>query len=514
MSANDTQEQALQLPNGEITAAGKKAISDAKAKSPKPRKQLPVIKGLNEHPAFLDNILQCPAFETWDGLTGKPKMDAIRMLVAEEEFCHLRDVPPVVEVKTNARGYLTSWHGLSHSANLKWMLYSRHQAVALNAMTLTIDTFDLATSKPLAQSMAKTNSLMKDLAAENKIPRCIGEDHLGGVVEDYRYHPIERLLHGKVWDGVPRVQRVIDCMPVASQDEGLRNKLMLGAFIAAIAAIDDGYVSIKYCPVIQSQQNDFYKSTFIARIGSIIPGAFKSIGKFKPSDKTELRHALYGWLMEISEIAGMMAENDDEKKGFIGRDSDEFRQENDKHMTVKPRQTVHIATSNPPDYLKDITAATRFPCIALTAAIDIERVNQLLGWEFVDAKATLTKPELLQQFWLEVRHLRAQGHTHAMDEETYQQVMAVRNRFMNKGDYYDHILDAFNARSGANGMLLTPRYTNGEEFLTGELIYALNLPKNQNRILGRTLTMLEQDGHFASRIRDGRKLYRWLGAKQ
>lgn len=56
----------------------------------------------------------------------------------------------------------------------------------------------------------------------------------------------------------------------------------------------------------------------------------------------------------------------------------------------KPRQSHFIATVNGTGFLKDLTGNFRYAAIELIGKIDIDRVNQILGWTY-KLSGSLTK---------------------------------------------------------------------------------------------------------------------------
>lgn len=79
--------------------------------------------------------------------------------------------------------------------------------------------------------------------------------------------------------------------------------------------------------------------------------------------------------------------------------------------TKKPRQTVFIATVNEAEFLKDTTGNSRFATIELTGSINMDRVNELLGYQWNNGRLKRTEPEKLSQFWLEVKHYYESGES-------------------------------------------------------------------------------------------------------
>ncbi|EJG0972748.1 TPA: hypothetical protein NKS71_001888 [Vibrio parahaemolyticus] len=69
------------------------------------------------------------------------------------------------------------------------------------------------------------------------------------------------------------------------------------------------------------------------------------------------------------------------------------------YRSEKNRQSLLIATVNGQDILKDRTGNMRFGVIELSEPIDMDTVNEILGWEFNGTGSLRhNNPELLRQF--------------------------------------------------------------------------------------------------------------------
>lgn len=457
----------------------------------------PVVRDVPEElangPAFLYPGKRPVPFEQWNGLIGDTVRDTQR-----EEFAakagNIRYVPPRVHPKVNKDGMITGFTPMKHSENLKWLLYRAGVRLARNLMSWEVEALDLQTYQPRTHEEEKTFSLLYDKAAEYHLPKEAIDLHVGACALDYSYHPIARLLAGRQWDGVQRVQRVFDCVPVAPEDEKLKNALLKGVCVAAIAAIDEGQVSMKYAPVLYSAENDFFKTSFIGRVYDITPGAFKAGVSVDPTKKDSVRPAIFCWCAELGELDGMTKKEAAPLKAWIGLNQDEWRPEHGKHYVRKKRQTVYIGTVNESDFLKNATLSSRFPVIRLKAPIEIDKVNQILGWELQDGQPVRTDPEQLLQFWLEVRAMRKAGASHLLDAETLAAMKESNQQHIDKGSYYGAILDLLNSEAGTGGEWEGTAFARGQRFKSSEMANALRVPVSQAGYVGRALKKLVEEG--------------------
>ena len=439
-----------------------------------------------------------PKFESWDGLTHNGR-DAERQAMATKVKNHLREIPPD-PFHHDKQSYVT---GANTRDNLSWLLYRSGYFAGLNLMTGEAEVFSLETGEPVRMSPAALDSMVMAKASVYRINEQIRLHHFAGLAEKYRYHPVKKLLDKYTWDNVSRVQSVLDCIPVRPEEQEKRNRLLTAFLVSAIVALDDGRVSSKIVPSLFSEQNDFHKTAFLRRLGDILPGAFgEGIAIHDPNNKDQTRKATLYWLVELGEVDQMSRRESGAIKAFIPLDEDRERVLFKDYYRTKPRQTVYAATVNIEDFIKDPTMSSRFPVIELTAPIQIDAVNHLLGWQRFDGVPVLTCQENLIQFWLEVRDLRARGVTHQLDSVTVESFMKSNDRHIDKGDYYSAVRELLlsphlNIRDAETGEIKTEIQThegNGALFNASEICRTLNINSKYHTPVGKVLARLVREG--------------------
>lgn len=439
-----------------------------------------------------------PKFESWDGLTHNGR-DAERQAMATKVKKHLREIPPD-PFHHDKQSYVT---GANTRDNLSWLLYRSGYFAGFNLMTGEAEVFSLETGEPVPMSPAALDSMVMAKASVYRINEQIRLHHFAGLAEKYTYHPVKKLLDKYTWDKVPRVQFVLDCIPVRPEEQEKRNRLLTAFLVSAIVALDDGRVSSKIVPSLFSEQNDFHKTAFLRRLGDILPGAFgEGIAIHDPNNKDQARKATLYWLVELGEVDQMSRKESGAIKAFIPLDEDRHRVLFKDYYRTKPRQTVYAATVNIEDFIKDPTMSSRFPVIEVTAPIEIDRVNQILGWERFDGVPVLTCQENLIQFWLEVRHLRARGVTHQLDPLTLDAFKTSNDRHINKGSYYSAIReflldDGFKFYDFETGEFKTEiqsHQANGAKFNATSLSKAMNINAGFREQVGKALSRLANEG--------------------
>lgn len=439
-----------------------------------------------------------PSFYDWNGNTGNSYLDGIRQEVADQSGCELRMIPPRIRVDRNKDGKIVKFSHYPHSDNFKWVIYQNHTVVSRNALTWQVECFNPRTGQQLAASDSKTKALLLDYLNATGHPEKLYQNYFDSVAEDSAYHPIKLMLHGKKWDGVSRVQSVIDAVPVLPEDVEQRNVLLKTFFVGAIAALDDGRVSLKFAPVLFSVANDWYKTAFWSRLFSICPGAFKEGVSIDPSNKDSVRKAVFSWASELGELDQMTKKESGPLKAFIPLDVDEWRTENKAFYDHKPRQTVFPGTVNKASFLNDRTLSSRFPAIELTGPIDIERVNRLLGWTFAKGKPALIDSNQLTQFWLEVRDMRTAGATHVLDADSLAEMKRRNDRYVGNSSYRQALTDTIvtwcEAQVSGASPFAGENLDAGEWFTTTEAARYIDAPTGAVAQVGAALTEMYEEG--------------------
>lgn len=434
----------------------------------------------------------------WDGYCGDGR-DPARKTAAQliggltEIVC----IPPDIrlKVKTTAAGKRipVKYEGINTDDNFLWLLGTCGITLARNRMTWDVDIFD-ENGAAVAQSAEDTHSYLISAINRLSLPEKVLEAHFHAIANRYSYHPIARLLHGREWDGVERAQDVFNCVPCT--DPARRDILLKGICIAAIVAVEEGRVAVKYCPTLFSTATDWYKTAFVKRLFSLTDGAFKEGVSVDPGKKDSVRPATLCWCAELGELETTTKSEAGLLKSFIGKDVDEWREEFAKTTTKRPRQSVFIGTVNEKEFIKDVTMATRFPVVELTAPIEIEKVNALLGWEHDGKNAELVDPEQLTQFWLEIREWYRAGEAYILEDDVLAGVRNDADKYIDKGNYYGALADHLATAQGS------PVWKTSSEACT-----LIGVPVERNRLVGKALQKLVSEGKIESKVSRGYNLY-------
>ncbi|HCI6749393.1 TPA: hypothetical protein NPP60_005064 [Klebsiella variicola subsp. variicola] len=368
------------------------------------------------------------------GHYGVSHIDKGRAAVSQALQLPMALIPPRIIPRRNGKGEIVGYTALNHSDNLRFAIERQRRMLMLNEMNYTIELLN-ADGSIATTSDAQTSSQIINSLAECAIPLEAEKKHFDALAGINRYHPVAKLMHGRQWDGVKRIDDVLAC--INAKDPEFAAAILRKTLIAAVAALEDGRIAMKSVPVLYSKANNWFKSAFIKRLFDLIPGSFAEGLSVDPRSKDSLRPAILVWGAELGELDSMSKVESGLLKAWIPADSDQWRTEHKAFFTRKPRQTVYLGTVNKDDFIKDETLASRFPIIELAGPVYIERLNQLLGWRHTGKTAQLVNPELLLQFWLEVREEFRAGAGYVLEASIQAKSLAISDQFTDKGTYYE-----------------------------------------------------------------------------
>lgn len=364
-------------------------------------------------------------------------------------------------------------------ANLEKVLNDLKLVIAINNMTLGIDV--LRGEKYEETVYEVLYSELVDQCERTGLPLATIDLHLKATAFNRSYHPVERALHGKHWDGVERVQRVLDCLPCS--DPLLKDVVMWKWLISAMAAIYEPNFSSKLVPVLKGGQST-RKSAFLSRVCSIVPNSFLPEASLDADNKDSVIIAAKRHIIELSELERTTRKEAGALKAFLTKDTDTFRVPYGKAEVNKRRQGVFIGTVNDDEFFKDTTGNSRFAVIELTGKISLDAVNDILGYSYDNGRVRQTDIEQLLQFWLEVKHRYDTGWSWVLTNSESQSSEQNNNRFMVKGDYYHLMEEKFS--------IWWPNNTVGVS--AAEACYRLGLNASYARKVGKDLAQMEKDG--------------------
>ncbi len=384
---------------------------------------------------------------------------------------------------------------LQTSDNLKTLLKNMGIQIATNKMNLNLDIEQ--DGRIVEPSFEALRSMLIDEAQKTGLPIQTIDYHLAAIGEQNSYHPIAAALDGKHWDGVERVQRVLDCLPCT--DPLLRDTVFIKWFIAAMAAIYEPRFSSKLVPVLKGGQST-RKSAFLSRVCSIVEGSFLPEASLDAENKDSVIAVASHHIVELSELERTTRKEAGALKAHITKDIDTFRAPYARSAINKRRQGVFVGTVNDDEFFKDTTGNSRFAVIELTGKISLDAVNDILGYSYDNGRVRQTDREQLLQFWLEVKHWYDTGWSWVLTDSESEHSEANNSRFMVKGDYY-HLIEERIAVWWPNDTVAVS---------AAEVCGRLNLNASYARKIGKDLSQLVDDGLL--KRGEGRQRYSYFKA--
>ena len=179
-------------------------------------------------------------------------------------------------------------------------------------------------------------------------------DGLNVVAMARKFHPVRDYLDAGVWDGVPRLERLLVDF-LGADDTPYTRAVTRKALIAAVARIFRPGVKFDYMLTIRGRQG-LGKSAFIAKLG----GAWFSDSFTTLQGKDAFEQVQGVWIMEIGELASMKKAEVEQIKLYLSKQVDRFRPAYGRRIQEFPRQCIFIGTTNEEQFLRDKTGNRRF----------------------------------------------------------------------------------------------------------------------------------------------------------
>lgn len=318
---------------------------------------------------------------------------------------------------------------------------------------------------------------------------CIA-DHVYAISEKHSVHPVRNWLENGQWDGITRVEHVISCFN--AKDPATAQLVLQHWLIGCVAALYAVPFSSKLVPVIVGAQSDM-KTTAIARICNVIDGAFLEGAELNPDNKDSILSVIRTWIVELGELERTSRNSQGGLKAFITRAHDTIRPPYARTDVRKARQTNMIATVNGTGFLKDETGNSRYAVIELAQAVDIESMNSLLGWRYQNGRVQLAQPDLLKQFWLEIKSWYDAGRSWNLSPEHVAQLAQKNDQHSDKGVWYDYLLEKYVTVDEQNCI---------KKFVPASFVsQSSNIDRRQTRQIGQALSRLAREGKIRSEDR-------------
>ncbi len=394
-----------------------------------------------------------------------------------------KDKPNFSDLVVNSNGQLKP---ANTADNLKDLASYCSIGFRFNMMEFVPETHDLEGDK-LNLSSDQLRSELISYSSRFGLPKTAIDDHMVALAENEKYHPIKRCLDNGEWDGTARVGAVIACLN--ARHEELAQAVMKKWLVGCVASLYESSFKSKLVPVLQGKQS-FKKTAFVERIAKIMPSAFLEGAELDPDNKDSVLSCIRSWIVELGELERTNKNSQGSLKAFITKDTDTVRPPYGKTDIKKPRQTHFIATVNGENFLKDETGSSRFFVLSMEEAADMDRLNEILGWHY-DGTGSIqqTNPELLKQFWLEVKHMYDSSYGWMLSDEEIKLAQGINEPYNDKGSWYEYIRDKY-VEGYRHDVMIHHKW-----FVAGHLVdIDDNLNSQNTSMIGKALGRLADEG--------------------
>jgi len=242
--------------------------------------------------------------------------------------------------------------------NTQALLDAHRATVRYNAMThgleLRFGGLEVNAARVNGTSLAWLRTLARrhGLSANNvceDLPTCADE-----------YHPALEWIDDAAWDGVDRIETLIDTVDTADTmaPELIRSWLLQ----CAAALVQDKGFRPEGVLTFQGPQG-CGKTQWVRSLGSATaPEGIILIGRsIDPSNRDSIQQATSSWICEIGEVDGTFRKSDIAAlKAFLDLDYDIYRAAYAREAERRPRRTSFFASVNRPDFLADTTGNRRW----------------------------------------------------------------------------------------------------------------------------------------------------------
>lgn len=202
------------------------------------------------------------------------------------------------------------------------------------------------------------------------------------VAAERKYHPVQEYLSALVWDGTPRIERVLTEV-LRAKATPLHQSMIRKWFISAVARAVDPGCKVDTALILLGLQG-LFKSSFF----TVLAGAWFADTEVKIGDKDGYQQIHASWITEWGEIDRVTGQRHaGEVKAFIARRADLFRPPYGRIARNFLRACVIVGSSNNEELLTDPTGSRRFWCIPVHLAADLELLADLRDQLWAEAVA-------------------------------------------------------------------------------------------------------------------------------
>lgn len=209
------------------------------------------------------------------------------------------------------------------------------------------------------------------------------------IAESNAFHPVQDYLNSLKWDGVSRLDTMLEKYWGAVGNEQYLKNVGRKFMTAAVARVFSPGIKFDHIVIFEGEQASG-KSTSCAILG----GKWFSDSLGDISGKEAIENIQGNWIIEIGELKDMNKSDINSFKEFVSKGTDRARMAYGRKSQEFPRQCIFLGTTNNFEYLKDETGARRFWPIE-TTTIDTDSLRADRDQLWAEAKFLFDNAERL-----------------------------------------------------------------------------------------------------------------------
>ncbi|QPB08668.1 DNA helicase [Burkholderia phage Mica] len=236
---------------------------------------------------------------------------------------------------------------------------------------------------------------MTSICARNRMPQSMLADYIKLLADRNAYNPVCDWIKSKPWDGVQRVQQLLDTVQVTG-DATLKNRLIYRWLVSAVAALFQPFGFTSHGVLVFTGEQGQGKTSWVKRLAPSEMGVVLEGATLDPNNKDTVVNAVSHWLVELGELDATFRKSDIARlKSFVTQAVDKLRRPYDRIESEYQRRTVFFASVNEGRYLVDDTGNRRWWTVPVTA------INYRHGLDMQQVWAELLADfERGEQHWL------------------------------------------------------------------------------------------------------------------
>lgn len=292
------------------------------------------------------------------------------------------------------------------------------------------------------------------------------------MAEDNPIHPVREYLTQLRWDGVQRLDQMLETY-AGAEPAAVNQFLGRRWMISAVARVMKPGCKVDSVLILAGPQG-YGKSTFFQTLAGAEWFRDDALDIRSKDAAMQIRGC---WLFELAELASTRIRDSDTVKAFISRSTDHYRPPYARFVIEEPRQSVFCGSTNDPSPLVDPTGARRWWPVHVEAMPDLKALQRDRDQLWAEAFEALISGE---RWWLELNEDRAlQEH---------------QERYQSRDPWHDLVLDWTRKHPGevTTSQLLDfavevpkDRRTKAHEMRLGGILASLGYEKRRRRESGK-----------------------------